>query len=50
MPLRGGNRRDEFAGGEFVQGAEAAAELVGTQAALAVEPAQKLFGGTFGLI
>jgi len=33
-----------------VQGAEAAGELGGAQAALAVEPAEKLFGGALGLI
>ena len=40
-----GKWRDELAGGEIIQGAEAAGELVGAQAAVAVEPAQKLLGG-----
>jgi hypothetical protein len=42
--------RDELAGGEVIEGAEAAGELVGAQAAVAVEPAEKLFGGALGLI
>jgi hypothetical protein len=42
--------RDEFAGGQVVQGAEAAGELVKAQAAVAVEPAYKLDGGALGFI
>jgi hypothetical protein len=38
-------RRTEFRGGEGVQGAEAAGEFDGRQAALAVEPAEKIPGG-----
>src|SRR5260370_42155882 len=38
------NWRDEFAGGQIIQGAEAAAEFGVAQAPLAVEPAQKLLG------
>ena len=47
MPVRlpAGKRGNELAGGEIVQGAEAAGELVKAQAAVAVEPAEKLFGG-----
>jgi len=41
---------DELAGGEVIEGAEAAGELVGAQAAVAVEPAEKLFVGALGLI
>jgi len=38
----GGDRRTEFAGGEGVEGAEAVGEFGGGQAALAVEPAEKI--------
>jgi hypothetical protein len=40
----------ELAGGEVVEGAEAAAEVAGAQAALAVEPAQKLVGRALCLL
>ena len=36
--------RDELAGGEIIEGAEAAGELVGAQAAVAVEAAYKFHG------
>ena len=39
--------RGELAGSEGVEGAEAGVELGGGQAALAVEPAEKIGGGTF---
>ncbi len=39
----GGDRRAELAGGEGVEGAEAVGEFGGGQAALAVEPAEKIF-------
>jgi len=45
-----GKRRDELAGGQIIEGAEAAAQLIGAQAAVAVERAYKLDGGTLGLI
>ena len=38
--------RGEFAGSEGVEGAETGVELRGGQAALAVEPAEKIGGGT----
>jgi hypothetical protein len=41
--------RNEFAGGEIIEGAEAAGELVGAQAALAVERAHKFHGVALGL-
>jgi len=49
VPLLAGNWRDELAGGQIVQGAEAAAELVGAQAAVAVERTYKLDGVAVGL-
>jgi len=49
-PSLDGKWRDELAGGEGIEGAEAAAELVGAQAAVAVERAYKLDGVTLGLI
>src|SRR5258708_24153946 len=39
--------RPQLAGGEGVEGAEAAGEFVGVQVALAVEPAEKIVGGLF---
>ncbi len=45
-----GKWRDELAGGEVVQGTEAAGQLIEAQAALAVEPAQKLLGGALRLV
>src|SRR5712691_742000 len=42
--------RDELAGGEVVQGAEAAGDLVVAQAVLAIERSEKLFGGAFPLL
>jgi hypothetical protein len=39
-------RGQELAGGEDVEGAEAVVEFGGGQAALAVEPAEKIGGGT----
>jgi len=39
-----GKWRDELAGGEVIEGAEAAGELDGAQAAVAVEQAYKLDG------
>ena len=39
-------RRGELAGGEGVEGAETGVKLRGGQAALAVEPAEKIGGGT----
>jgi len=45
VPLLARKQRNELAGGEIVEGAEAAGELVKAQAAVAVEPAEKLFGG-----
>jgi len=36
--------RNELPGGQFIEGAEAAGEVVGTQAPLAVERAYKLDG------
>jgi hypothetical protein len=44
VPLRGGKWWDELACGEVVEGAEAAGELVGAQAAVAVEGAHKFDG------
>jgi len=41
---------NEFAGGEIVQGAEAAGKLVKAQAAVAVEPAYKLDGRALGFM
>src|SRR5260370_23526209 len=49
VPLLAGNWRDELAGGQIVQGAQAAAELVGAQAAVAVERTYKLDGVAVGL-
>ncbi len=40
-----GKWRDELAGGEVIEGAEAAAEFGVAQAAVAVQSAQRLFGG-----
>ena len=45
VPLLARKQRNELAGGEIVEGAEVAGELVKAQAAVAVEPAEKLFGG-----
>ncbi len=42
--------RLELAGGKIIQGAEAATQLVITQAPVAVEPAQMLDGGAFRLV
>ncbi len=42
--------RDELAGGEVIEGAEAAAQLDVAQAAVAVERAYKLDGVALGLI
>ncbi len=39
--------RGELAGSEGVEGAETGVEFGGGQAALAVEPAEKIGGGTF---
>jgi hypothetical protein len=39
-----GKWRDKLAGGQIVQGAEAGAQLVGAQAAVAVERAHKFHG------
>lgn len=47
MPLGGGELRAELAGGEVVEGTEAAGELGVGQAALAVELAQMIRGGAF---
>ncbi len=48
MPLHGRERRRaEFAGGEGVEGAEAGGELGGGQAAVVVEPAEKVRSGAF---
>jgi hypothetical protein len=41
--------RNELAGGEVIEGAEAAGELVGAQAAVAVERAHKFFRVALGL-
>src|SRR5260370_8841321 len=49
VPLLAGKWRNELAGGQIVQGAEAAAELVGAQAAVAVERTYKLDGVAVGL-
>jgi hypothetical protein len=46
---KGGERRKQLAGGQLIQGAEAAAKLGSAQTALAVEPPQKLFGGAVRL-
>src|SRR6266851_7932831 len=45
-----GKWRDELAGGEVVEGAEATGQLVKAQAPLAVEPAQKLLGRALPLL
>jgi hypothetical protein len=45
-----GQRRAEFAGGEGVEGAEAAGEFGGGQAAFAVEAAEKIVGGLFAFL
>src|SRR5260370_37112152 len=50
VPLLAGKWRLELAGGEVIEGAEAAAELVGAQAAVAVERAYKLDGGALRFI
>ena len=44
-----GKWRDELAGGEVIEGAEAAGELDGAQAAVAVERAYELDGVALGL-
>jgi hypothetical protein len=44
------DRRAEFAGGEVIQGAQAAGEFGGVQAALAVEPAKKIIGELFSFL
>src|SRR6266851_343405 len=49
VPLHGWEGRAELACGETFQGAEAAVEFGGRQAALAVESAQKIRGGTVAL-
>jgi hypothetical protein len=41
----GGDRRTELAGGESVEGAEAGREFGVGQAALAIKPAEEIFGG-----
>jgi len=43
----GDERRRELAGGEGVEGTEAAGEFDGGQAALAIESAEKIRGGAF---
>jgi hypothetical protein len=43
----GGERGAEFAGGEGIEGAKAAGEFTGAEAALAVEPAKKVQGVAF---
>jgi hypothetical protein len=48
LPLTG-KWRDELARGQIVQGAEATGELVGAQAAVAVERAHKFDGVAVGL-
>src|SRR5712692_3351267 len=45
----GGKERRELAGGEGVEGAEAGGEFEGGQAALAVEPAEEIGGGSLPL-
>jgi len=40
-----GKWRDELAGGQIIQGAEAATQLGVAQAVLAIERSEKLFGG-----
>src|SRR5260370_7585150 len=50
VPLLAGKWRDELAGGEVVEGAEAAGELVKAQAAVGVERAYKLDGVALRLI
>lgn len=45
----GGERGAEFAGDEEVEGAEAAGEFVGGDAALAMEPAEKVRSGAASL-
>jgi len=42
--------RNQLAGGEIIEGAEAAGELVVAQEVLAIERSQKLFGGAFPLL
>ena len=42
--------RAEFAGGEGVEGAEASSEFGGGQAALAIEPAEKIIGRLFSFL
>src|SRR5260370_19616588 len=42
--------RTELAGGEVVEGAEAAGEFAGVQVALAVEAADKIVGGLFSFL
>src|SRR6266851_10021476 len=50
VPLLAGKWGDELAGGELIQGAEAAGEFGVAQAALAVERSEKLFGGALPLL
>jgi hypothetical protein len=42
--------RTELAGGEGVEGAEAAGEFAGVQVAFAVEAAEKIVGGLFSFL
>jgi hypothetical protein len=44
-----GSGGNELAGGQIIEGAEAAGELIVAQAVLAIERSQKLFGGAFPL-
>src|SRR5260370_5578507 len=43
--FQAGKRGPEFSGGEIIEGAEAAAEVVGAQASVAIQPVEKFFGG-----
>src|SRR5258708_17715549 len=49
VPLLAGKWRNELPGSQFIEGAEAAGELVGAQAAVAVERTYKLDGVAVGL-
>ena len=50
VPLLAGSGGNELAGGEVIEGAEAAAKFGVAQAAVAVERAHKLDGGALRLI
>jgi hypothetical protein len=50
VPLRGGKRGNELAGGEVIEGAETAAQFGGVQSPLAKEPAEKLLSGALLLL